>query len=138
MVHFLQVNGQTGKSHRQGSIIIWMTMNAMSEMADTTMDSSGQKLLRDITIMNSKCMLWQGHVTKQLTDDSSSLDAYQIHTGINYRSMEQCSMPLPILHSCQLWIMSHCSRLGIMKIIMCHHDISGNELLYLPIQQSNT
>ena len=75
---------------------------------------------------------------KQLTDDSSSLDAYQIHTGTNYRSMEQYSMPLPILHSWQLWIMSHCSRLGIMKIIMCHHDISGNELLCLPIQQSNT
>ena len=92
------------------------------------MDGSGQKLLLDITIMNRKYMLWQGRVMKQLTDDSSSLDAYQIPTGINYRSMEQCSMLLPILHSWQLRIMSHCFRLGIMKIIMCRRDISGNEL----------
>ena len=39
-----------------------------------------------------KCMLWQGHVMKQLIDDSSSLGAYQIPTGTHYIGMEQCSM----------------------------------------------
>ena len=56
------------------------------------MDGSGQKHLLDITIMNKKCVLWQGHVMKQLIDDSSSLGAYQIPTGTHYIGMEQCSM----------------------------------------------
>ena len=91
------------------------------------MDSSGQKLLLDITIMNRKCMPWQERVMKQLTDDSSSSDAYQILTGINYTSMVKFFMQLPILHSWQLWIMSHCFRWGIMKIFMCHHNVTGNK-----------
>ena len=62
-------------------------------MGDTTTDDSGQKHLLDITITNKKCMLWLGHVMKQLTDDSNSLGACEICTGTHYISMEQRSMP---------------------------------------------
>ena len=55
-------------------------------------DSSGHKHLLDITIMNKKCMLWQGHVTKRITDDSNSLGAYRIPIRTHYISMEQCFM----------------------------------------------
>ena len=55
-------------------------------------DDNGLKHLLDITIMNKKCMLWQGRITKWLIDDSNSLGAYRIPIGTHYIGMEQCFM----------------------------------------------